>query len=90
MTCYGDKNAPDMVQDMIDVFEHNEIKVELLKSEKCCGMPKFELGDLSSVEALMERIYPRLLNLCTQRLEDHGTNSELRVDVQAGVAVTLP
>ena len=69
VTCYGDKNAPDIVQDMIDVFEHNEIKVELLKSEKCCGMPKFELGDLSSVEALMERNIPALLNFVNNGLK---------------------
>ena len=69
VTCYGDKNAPDMVQDMIDVFEHNEIKVELLNSEKCCGMPKFELGDLSSVEALMERNIPALLNFVNNGLK---------------------
>jgi Fe-S oxidoreductase len=49
-TCYGNRNAPDMVEDLIAVFEHNGIPVRITAKEKCCGMPKMELGDLESVE----------------------------------------
>jgi Fe-S oxidoreductase len=49
-TCYGNRNAPDMVEDLITVFEHNGIPVRITEKEKCCGMPKMELGDLESVE----------------------------------------
>jgi Fe-S oxidoreductase len=49
-TCYGNRNAPDMVEDLITVFEHNGIPVRITEKEKRCGMPKMELGDLESVE----------------------------------------
>jgi Fe-S oxidoreductase len=49
-TCYGNRNVPDVVEDMVRVFEHNGIPVSLLDSEQCCGMPKLELGDLDAVE----------------------------------------
>jgi glycerol-3-phosphate dehydrogenase subunit C len=57
-TCYGNRNVPDVVGDLVQVFEHNGIPVGLLGSEKCCGMPKLELGDLRSVEAAMESNIP--------------------------------
>jgi Fe-S oxidoreductase len=59
-TCYGNRNQPEMVDDLIKVYEHNGISTRLLKDEKCCGMPKFELGDLKSVEAFMQFNAPRL------------------------------
>jgi Fe-S oxidoreductase len=49
-TCYVNRNAPDMGEDLIAVFEHNGIPVRISEKEKCCGMPKMELGDLESVE----------------------------------------
>jgi glycerol-3-phosphate dehydrogenase subunit C len=69
VTCYGDKNAPSVVGDMMKVFEHNDIGVEVLKSEQCCGMPKFELGDLSSVEKLMEKNIPALLDFASKGMQ---------------------
>ncbi|HEY7673413.1 MAG TPA: heterodisulfide reductase-related iron-sulfur binding cluster [Gammaproteobacteria bacterium] len=54
-TCYGNRNQPKLVADLVAVLEHNEIPVTLLASERCCGMPKLELGDLESVRALKER-----------------------------------
>ena len=35
------------------VLKHNNISVELIKDDKCCGMPKLELGDLNTVEEMM-------------------------------------
>ena len=49
-TCYGNRNRPGMDEDLVAVFGHNGIPVALAASESCCGMPKFELGDLESVE----------------------------------------
>ncbi|MDJ0956191.1 MAG: heterodisulfide reductase-related iron-sulfur binding cluster [Arenicellales bacterium] len=48
-TCYGKYNKPDLVTDLIAVFEHNGIPVTVVQKDKCCGMPKLELGDLESV-----------------------------------------
>ena len=49
-TCYGNRNQPGLVEDLSDVFEHNGIPTALAEKERCCGMPKLELGDLGTVE----------------------------------------
>jgi len=61
ITCYGDHNEPEMLDDMIAVFNHNGIPVRLLKDAKCCGMPKLELGDLAKVESLKDANLPTFL-----------------------------
>ena len=43
------------------VFEHNGIEVALVDRENCCGMPKFELGDLQAVADLKAKNLPPLL-----------------------------
>jgi len=48
-TCYGNYNEPEIGEDLIRVFEHNNIPVILAQNTQCCGMPKLELGDLESV-----------------------------------------
>jgi Fe-S oxidoreductase len=48
-TCYGNYNLPSMVEDLVAVYEHNEIPVALAANEACCGMPKLDLGDLEAV-----------------------------------------
>lgn len=48
-TCYGNRNRPEMDEDLAAVFAHNDIPVTLAEKESCCGMPKLELGDLESV-----------------------------------------
>ncbi|MEJ2132785.1 MAG: Fe-S oxidoreductase, partial [Gammaproteobacteria bacterium] len=54
VTCYGERNEPELVEDMAAVFNHNAIPVSLVQGERCCGMPKLELGDLETVAKLME------------------------------------
>jgi Fe-S oxidoreductase len=49
-TCYGNYNEPDVNEDLISVLEHNGIPVTLAAEERCCGMPKLELGDLEAVD----------------------------------------
>jgi glycerol-3-phosphate dehydrogenase subunit C len=53
-SCYGNRNHPTLVEDLVAVLEHNDIGVALLGKERCCGMPKLELGDLKSIERLKE------------------------------------
>jgi Fe-S oxidoreductase len=48
-TCYGNRNHPEIDEDLVAVFEHNGIAMALAEKEVCCGMPKLELGDLESV-----------------------------------------
>jgi len=66
-TCYCNLNAPDIGQDLIRVFEHNGIPVRLPDREECCGMPKFEQGDLDSVDKYRRTNIPQLVQLI-----DHG------------------
>ena len=62
-TCYGNRNLPQMNEDLVAVFNHNGIPVTTLAQEKCCGMPKLELGDLASVEKLKNQNIPQLAKL---------------------------
>ncbi len=62
-TCYGNYNEPHIGEDLIAVFEHNGIPVRLAEKEKCCGMPKLELGDLKAVARAKEANIPVLARL---------------------------
>ncbi len=53
-TCYGNRNHPGLVEDLVSVLEHNGIATSLASKERCCGMPKLELGDLDRVAALKD------------------------------------
>jgi len=59
-TCYGNRNDPQLAEDLVAVFQHNGIEVVLLSQERCCGMPRLELGDLEGVAKLKERNIPQL------------------------------
>jgi Fe-S oxidoreductase len=48
-TCYINYNEPGIGHDLLKILAHNEIPAELVEKEACCGMPKFELGDLEAV-----------------------------------------
>ena len=61
VTCYGEHNEPDVVEDLIGVLRHNGIAAELLAGTACCGMPKFELGDLDAVAANKDANLPLFL-----------------------------
>ena len=59
-TCYGNRNEPELAEDLVAVLEHNGIEVVLLAAERCCGMPRLELGDLEGVARLKEHNIPQL------------------------------
>ena len=65
-TCYCNRNAPTIGEDLIHIFTHNEIPVCLAEKEQCCGMPKLELGDLDSVEKAMHENIPVLAALAEE------------------------
>ena len=50
----------DLDTDLVTVFEHNDIPVTLIAQEKCCGMPRLELGDLEQVARLKDFNVPHL------------------------------
>jgi glycerol-3-phosphate dehydrogenase subunit C len=60
VTCYGNRNEPELDEDLVAVFAHNDIPVTLIAQEKCCGMPRLELGDLEQVARLKDFNVPHL------------------------------
>ncbi len=88
-TCYGNRNEPDLATDLVAVFTHNDIPVRLVPKERCCGMPRLELGDLKTVAAYKEENIPQLLAVIARRLRHRGADSQLRADVQAGAAADV-
>lgn len=65
-TCYGNYNEPQIGLDLIEVFQHNGIPVTLVNEERCCGMPKLELGDLGAVAKAKEVNIPVLSKMIDQ------------------------
>jgi Fe-S oxidoreductase len=66
-TCYGNRNAPELGEDLVKVLQHNGVQVRLVPQEQCCGMPKLELGDLQAVDAAKRANLPVL-----ERMVDEG------------------
>ena len=60
-TCYVNRNEPEIGLDLAAIFAHNGIEVALAEREHCCGMPKFELGDLKAVAELKAKNVPSLV-----------------------------
>ena len=65
-TCYCDHSEPGVVEDLAAVLTHNAIAVRLVERESCCGMPKFELGDLQTVRQYKERNIPVLAKMARE------------------------
>ena len=65
-TCYGNRNLPELAENLVAVFEHNGIPVTLAEKEACCGMPKLELGDLEGVARAKDANIPALAALVDQ------------------------
>jgi Fe-S oxidoreductase len=62
-TCYGNYNEPQIGADLMAVFAHNGIPVTIAEKERCCGMPKLELGDLEAVTRAKDANIPVLAKL---------------------------
>jgi len=60
-TCYVNYNEPGIGHDLLKLLTHNEIAYEIVHKESCCGMPKFELGDLEGVARHKEANIPVLV-----------------------------
>jgi glycerol-3-phosphate dehydrogenase subunit C len=65
-TCYCNRNEPDIDDDLATVFRHNGIPVTVVPQEKCCGMPKLELGDLESIRRAKEVNIPAMAAMVEQ------------------------
>lgn len=65
-TCYCNVNAPDIASDLVRVLEHNDIPVILTEKETCCGMPRYEHGNLDAVNKARNINIPQLAGLVDQ------------------------
>ncbi len=65
-TCYVNRHEPHLGEDLLRVFEHNNIEVTFAEKEQCCGMPKLELGDLQAVAKAKEVNVPALAKMVDQ------------------------
>ena len=61
--CYANFNEPQVGEDIVRVFEHNGVPVTVPSRERCCGMPKLELGDLDAVSQARDVNVPELARL---------------------------
>jgi len=87
-TCYCNRNAPAIDADLAAVFEHNGIPVRLAARERCCGMPKLELGDLPAVEALKNANVPVLAALVDERQRQQAA-VEKDLEAESARAIAL-
>jgi Fe-S oxidoreductase len=62
-TCHANLGDPTLAEDLVAVFEHNGITVDLAARERCCGMPQWESGDLEAVARYKETNVPELHGL---------------------------
>ncbi|MDI9346896.1 MAG: heterodisulfide reductase-related iron-sulfur binding cluster [Methylacidiphilales bacterium] len=58
--CYANYNNPSLAEDLVSVYQHQSVSISLLPKEQCCGMPKYELGDIASVVAIKEALVDAL------------------------------
>jgi Fe-S oxidoreductase len=65
-TCYVNYNEPGMGHDLLALLDHNQIPYVVVEKEACCGMPKLELGDLESVDALKKKNIPQLVKFAKE------------------------
>ena len=65
-TCYVNYNEPGIGHDLLKVLEHNRVPANVVEKEACCGMPKFELGDLEAVARSKELNVPVLARLARE------------------------
>jgi len=65
-TCYCSVNAPGIAEDLVTVLEHNGIPVRLTERETCCGMPRYEHGNLDAVARACRTNLPPLVRLIDQ------------------------
>ena len=65
-TCYHNYNEPGVIKDFYEILKHNNITVEIITDNNCCGMPKLELGDIEQVSEMMNKNLPKFKKFTDQ------------------------
>jgi Fe-S oxidoreductase len=60
-TCYVQNNEPQIGVDTVEVLERNGVKVDCVRGLQCCGMPKWEHGDIEGLRVQARQNLDRLL-----------------------------
>jgi glycerol-3-phosphate dehydrogenase subunit C len=50
-TCYVQNNEPEIGRDTVAVMKKNKVDLQCVKGLECCGMPRWESGDLEALRA---------------------------------------
>jgi len=50
-TCYVQNNEPEIGRDTVAVMRKNNVNLQCVKGLECCGMPRWEAGDLEGLRA---------------------------------------
>jgi Fe-S oxidoreductase len=50
-TCYVQNNEPEIGRDTVSVMQKNQVDIQCEKGLACCGMPRWEAGDIESLRA---------------------------------------
>jgi len=65
-TCYVENNEPEIGRDTIEVLQRNGVDVACAAGLECCGMPRWEAGDLGNLRkqarANLDRLTPYVEN----------------------------
>lgn len=48
-TCYVQNNEPEIGRDTVEVMQQNKVKIQCERGLQCCGMPRWESGDLDGL-----------------------------------------
>ncbi len=60
-TCYVQNNEPEIGRDTVDVMQKNSVKLQCERGLECCGMPRWESGDLESTQKQAKHNLDKLL-----------------------------
>ena len=60
-TCYVQNNEPEIGRDTIAVMRKNSVDVQCEKGLQCCGMPRWESGDIENLQAQAKANIDKLL-----------------------------
>ena len=65
-TCYVQNNEPEIGRDTVAVMRKNSVDLQCVEGLQCCGMPRWESGDLESLryqaKANIDRLLPFVEN----------------------------
>ncbi|HET9943453.1 MAG TPA: heterodisulfide reductase-related iron-sulfur binding cluster, partial [Terriglobia bacterium] len=61
-TCYVQNNEPEIGRDTVAVMQKNSVDLQCVKGLECCGMPRWEAGDLERLrlqaKANLDKLVP--------------------------------